>query len=149
MGIAVQRRYNGSVAVSRGPLVYALRVGEDWRPIAPVSRSAPTTDSRVAYDYEVHPTTDWNVALVLDPEHPERSLRLVRRPLGEAPFSPEEAPVELHALAWRVRNWGIALGAAEPPPIEPDIATDAPHPVVLIPYGCTNLRVTEIPVVFK
>ena len=149
MRIAVQRRYNGSLAVSRGPLVYALRVGEDWRPIAPVSRSAPTTDPRVASDYEVHPTTDWNVALVLDPDHPERSLRLVRRTPGTVPFSPEDAPVELHGLARRVRNWGIAHGAAEPPPIEPEVAADAPYPVLLIPYGCTNLRVTEIPVVLE
>jgi uncharacterized protein len=65
------------------------------------------------------------------------------------PFSPEGAPVELHGLARRVRNWGIAHGAAEPPPIKPEVAADAPHPVVLIPYGCTNLRVTEIPIVLE
>jgi DUF1680 family protein len=149
MRIAVQRRYNGSVAVSRGPLVYALRVGEDWRPIAPVNRSAPTTDPRIAHDYEVHPTTDWNIALQLDPDHPERSLHLVRRTPGEVPFSPEGAPVELHGLALRVRNWGIAHGAAEPPPIKPEVASDPAYPVVLIPYGCTNLRVTDMPVVFE
>jgi hypothetical protein len=149
MRIAVQRRYNGSVAVSRGPLVCALRVGEEWRPILPVNRSAPTTDPRVAYDYEVYPTSEWNVALVLDPDHPEQSLRLVRRTPGEVPFSPEDAPVELHGLARLVRNWGIAHGAAQPPPIQPEVAADGPHPVVLIPYGCTNLRVTEIPVAFE
>jgi DUF1680 family protein len=146
MRIAAQRRHNGSVAITRGPLVYALRVGEDWRPIAPVNRSAPTTDPRVANDFEVYPTTDWSLALELDPANPERSLRLVRRAPGAVPFSPAGAPVELHALARRVRNWGIAHGAAAPPPNPPELADGGPVPVVLVPYGCTNLRVTEMPV---
>lgn len=145
MRIAAQRRYNGSVAITRGPLVYALRIDERWQPIAPVNRSAPTSDPRVAFDYEVHPTSDWKVALVLDPASPEGSLQVVERAPGAAPFSPEGAPIELHGLGRRVLNWGMAHGAAEPPPAAPELASQAARPVVLVPYGCTNLRVTELP----
>lgn len=147
MRVVAERRYNGSVALARGPLVYSLRIGEEWRGIAPINRSAPTNDPRVAYDYEVHPTSEWSVALVLDPTDPERSLHVARRAVGAAPFSPEGAPVELHALARRVVNWGIAHGAAEPPPVAPELTGEAARPVVLVPYGCTNLRVTELPIV--
>ncbi len=74
MRTAVQRRFNNSVTIERGPLVYALAVDEEWRPVAPVTRSAPTTDERVAYDYEVYPTAGWNYTLDIDPALPDTGV---------------------------------------------------------------------------
>ena len=57
MSTVVERRYHGSAAITRGPLVYSLAVGEDWRK---VSGDEPHAD------WEVHPTTPWNYALEAD-----------------------------------------------------------------------------------
>src|SRR4029077_19009756 len=55
---------NGSVAVERGPLIFALKIGEDWRKIEKgMSHPAPPP----AADWEVHPTTPWNYGFLVDP----------------------------------------------------------------------------------
>ena len=33
MEIKTERRYRGAVAITRGPLVYSLKIGEEWKRI--------------------------------------------------------------------------------------------------------------------
>lgn len=146
MAPRLRQGFNGSVTVERGPLVYALPVGEEWRPVPPRTRSGPTSDPRVAHDFEVHPTTPWAYGLLLDPARPEAHLRFERRPLGPLPFSPDGAPVVARVRGRAVPGWQIERGAAAPPPAAP-VATGPEVDLTLIPYGCTNLRVTELPLV--
>ena len=49
-------RYNEAVAVERGPLVYALKIGEQWTRI---NADKPQRDLPHG-DFEVRPTTPWN-----------------------------------------------------------------------------------------
>ena len=81
-----------------------------------------------------------------------RSRREERR-VGDRPFSPEGAGVTAHARGRRIPAWKMAHGWADE--ISPtDVAwsdprkaaTDQPlEDVTLIPYGCTNIRITEFP----
>jgi DUF1680 family protein len=144
MHVALQRRCNDSIAIERGPLLYALRIGEEWRPVTPRTRSGITTDPRVATDYEVYPTTAWQYALHVTTERPEESLRMLSRPVGELPFSPAGAPIEAHVMGTLIPGWSIEHGAAAPPPDGPAAAEELVE-LTLVPYGCTNLRVTEFP----
>jgi len=91
--------------------------------------------------------------LEVDEQHPERSVRFEEAPIGERPFSPEGAGVTATVSGRRIPAWTLAHGwAAEISPADAAWAdprrrvSDEPlETVTLIPYGCTNIRITEFP----
>jgi hypothetical protein len=135
-------RPNELYAVTRGPLVYSLPIGERWE----------QTNCDVAgrehphCDYEVFPTTPWNYGLCLLQGQSEPNIRFEERPIGEhAVFSPEGAPVVAHVSGKKV-DWSLENGSASPAPRMQWVSDEAEE-LTLIPYGCTNLRLTEMPLV--
>lgn len=138
MNVRVERRFNNSAAILRGPLVYSLKIGEYWKKIAGEEPHA---------DWEVYPTTAWNYGILLDKAHPEQSITFEVKPVGDCPFSPEGAPIRATSKGKLVPEWIIEHSAAGLLPKSPVSSTQPVAYLVLIPYGCTNLRVTEFPVV--
>ncbi len=136
MPIRIERRFNDSVTVHRGPLTYSLRIGEDWRRY---SGEDPCPD------YEIYPTTPWNYGLLLDLENPEKSLQVHSKPLGDVIFGNESAPIEIHAKGRRIPEWQIENNNAGPLPKSPVKSSEPIEDIVLIPYGCAKLRITEFP----
>lgn len=139
---ALQRGYNDAVALTRGPLVYALKIGEDWRRI---HADEPYRELPYA-DWEVYPTTPWNYALAVDEGTLFEDVTFTEFPVGEMPFSPQGAPVEATVKGRRLPEWGMDHGSAADAPQSPVTSSEPLATLTLIPYGCTNLRVTEFPV---
>lgn len=134
----VVRRPRGTVAIARGPFLYALGIGEEWRYLR---------GERPHDDWEVYPTTPWNYALALDPEDPAAALRFEERGVGARPFSPEGAPIVARVAGYRLAGWDLAHNAAAPPPEHPARPDSPPEELTLLPYGATNLRITEFPLI--
>jgi hypothetical protein len=136
------------VAVSRGPLVYTLY-------IKPERIIEPDDHGIEGYIVEsVKPASDaapWNVALILDAQSLEKSLEFTRLdvPAG-APF--QYPSVGLKCKAKLVPGWK-AKGTPDKPitsvPELPVETSDAIVEVILVPFGCTNIRMTWLPFVLE
>ncbi len=157
----LSRRYHNAAAIERGPLVYSLKIGEAWRRIkhraaddepagAEQEKTAKNTQDDfyrelLHADWQVYPTTPWNYALDIDETTLADDLEFTGRPPGEMPFSPDGAPVSATVRGRRLAAWSMENGVAADTPSSP-VTSDQPlETLTLIPYGCTNLRVTEFP----
>ena len=149
MRALVTTRYDDAVSLERGPLVYALRIGETW---TRVNADKPHRELPHA-DFEVRPATPWNYGLVIDERGADASFTFEERPIGERPFSPDGAGVVARARARRIPDWKLQRGwagelavgeRAWSDPARP-VTSEPEETVALIPYGCTNLRISEFP----
>lgn len=142
-------RYHDAVSVERGPLVYALRIGEQWTRI---NTDKPHRELPHG-DFEVRPTTPWNYGLVIGEGGAEAAFRFEERPIGDQPFSPAGAGVVATASGQRIPDWKLQGGWAGEISVEERAWSDPARPIStqpvedisLLPYGCTNLRITEFP----
>jgi hypothetical protein len=148
MAAKATTRYNNSVAIERGPLVYSLKIAEEWKR---VNADKPHREPPHA-DYEVRPTSPWNYGIVMA-RGEAKGLTFEERPIGDLPFSPDGAGVVARVQARRVPGWGIvrdwAGEVSSTDAIWADaskaVSTEPVETVTLIPYGCTNIRITEFP----
>ncbi|MCL5995111.1 MAG: glycoside hydrolase family 127 protein [Chloroflexi bacterium] len=138
----------GGVAVLRGPLTYALPVQEEWQPFEPPARGP----GKGVVAYRVLPRTNapWNYALVLHHPQPEENFTLVSLPVPPDRRPWECAPIGLQVKARKVLNWHIQ-GEPEHPvtpglPFNPVALGDEETDITLVPFGCTHLRMTYLPV---
>ncbi len=126
--------YKQSVSVARGPLVFALPIGEDW---------VKLRDRGMTADWQVYPQTPWNYALVAPAA--EGAFKSDEGTVGAVPFARAGSAVTLEVRAKRVLGWRAIDGVADEPPTSP-VASDQPVETIrLIPYAAAKLRVTSFP----
>lgn len=129
--------YRKAVTLERGPLLFSLKIGEEWRKL----KDRPSQ----ADDYAVYPTTPWNYGLLLQPN----TIQVVERTLGKQPFSEASTPVELMVTGIQLPQWTLMDNSAGLLPLSPvkQPSDRSPETLTLIPYGAAKLRVTMFPVV--
>jgi hypothetical protein len=141
MNTKLEARDNNLFGVVRGPLVYSLAIDEKWVQIneGMEGREYPHCD------YELYATSPWNYGLRLKKDNLENSIIFEEQTIGELPFSPEGAPIKAKVLGSKI-DWSLDNGSATPYPSMKWIS-DEIEELTLIPYGCTNLRITEMPLI--
>lgn len=148
MEVKQSRWHQRSVAVERGPLTYALKIGESWKKVKNVKDPIDYGDSY----YEVRPTSPWNYGLVEVPEDKiAEAFQVIKKDTVAAyPWNLENAPIEIKAKAKRMPQWVLYNESAGPLPYSVQwgqVASAKEEEVTLIPYGCTTLRISEFPVI--
>jgi len=134
----------GGVAVSRGPLLFALPLRESW-----VELRSYEFGSK---DWEVSTNSSWNYALVL-----QHSLQVERSslaaPPGTVPLASDHPRVWLTGFARRCDSWRSSDGGhtADVPPPSPVCGPDGTdgcgqlEEIRLVPFGNTRLRIAVMP----
>ncbi len=144
MEITFSRWVENSVAVERGPLVYSLKIRENWNSKDDGNRFGP-------YE-EVYPLDPWNYGILESAiEDPASGFQFVKNrsdPLY--PWSVNQAPAEIRTHGKIIPDWKLYREMPGPLPHSlplQHLQDVEPEEIILIPYGCTKLRITEFPVV--
>jgi hypothetical protein len=140
MSIQINEEVNNSVSVQRGPLVYSLKIKEDW--------SVRNSYENGFRECEVFPLSSWNYALVIDKNNPEASIQVNKSEMPENPYIQATTPVTLTVFARKLSSWIYSFNgriATDPPfgPVETSSLTV--EQITLVPYGSGTLRATCLP----
>lgn len=141
MHIQVNDEINNSVSIQRGPMVYSLKIDENW--------TVRSDFGNGFSESEVTPNSPWNYALIIDKKNPEATIQINKKTMPENPFVQSTAPVTMKIIARKVPNWEYSFNGiiATDPPFGPIDTTEPIETVTLVPYGSGWLRVTALPIV--
>ncbi len=172
MDLTLRHWPQGGISIERGPIVYSLKIQEDWQ----VDIYEPR-QTKAFPAYTVTPSSPWNYALDIDGECLAENIKIVEEAASGIPWWSKEAPVRLLVPARKVKDWKtvknppfeetddeivnmktmqkcgctMILEPLEFTPKLPDSHTirnrleDKEETVTLVPYGCTRLRLTVFP----
>ena len=138
--IRFEKRPYGLNFVSKGSLVFSVPVKNEKIMHEYVKDNV---ERKFPYcDYELVPVSDWNYAYV------ESELKAEEREVDAVAFSSESPAVVIKAQVKKI-DWGFEDGydtvcAKLPESTEP---LSEKEEILLYPYGCAKLRMTELPIV--
>jgi len=125
------------VAVRKGPLLFSIAIDEEWRMID--YGEDETLRVFPHCDYEIYPQSKWNYA------YADKNIQYTFNGIGDYPFSTKDAPLEAVANVVEI-EWPKMHGVVTRVPVDRNPLSEIKQ-VKLLPFGCTNLRMTEIPFV--
>ena len=139
----------GELASYKGPCYLGIDAGSTTTKVALIGSEGQLlyeyvrngVERKFPYcDYEYIPVSDWNYA------YAGTSLEVERRAVSDVLFSSQEPPVVIKAKVRKI-DWGLEDGyetVCAKVPEERTPVSEAQE-ILLYPYGCAKLRMTEIP----
>ncbi|MCL2815114.1 MAG: glycoside hydrolase family 127 protein [Oscillospiraceae bacterium] len=124
-------------AIKKGALLYTLKVDSDWNQI-----DCGADEKIKAYphcDYEIFPKSAFNYAIA-DTE----DIKFIENNIGEYVFSENKPPVYAEVKCRKI-TWDKINGILTEVPADRTPISDL-EKIKFVPYGCSILRVTVLPV---
>jgi hypothetical protein len=160
MELRLEKRYNNSVSMLRGPLYYSLRIDKEYKS---VKINYDNFSYKGSVDWEIVPKSAWNYGLLINHADLMRGIKVKENPLSKYPFADkgdmiwsadsgkyqvwtQEAPVVITARGMKIPAWTLKNNSADIPPVSPVKPEGDVEVIRLVPYGCAKLRITEFPV---
>ena len=138
--ICVDKRPHSLNAVRCGSLVFSVPIRYETNML---EYERDGVERKFPYcDYELIPVSDWNYAYC------DEIFEIYRNGVADVPFSSKTPPVTVKAYVKKI-DWGYEDGydtvcAKIPESREP---IGEKEEVLLYPYGCAKLRMTELPII--
>lgn len=167
MDVKTSRWSRGGVGIERGPLVYCLRIKENWH-----IDNADRRSTREFPAWNLYASSPWNYALNLDTI--KQKTEVHHKQYTPDPWCPEAAPIEIRLPARKIKAWRLERKNSikrernfQNPVVEtirgrfiftpqlpkPETVNkglcDRVEMVTLVPYGCTHLRISLFPVYYE
>ncbi len=90
------------ISIERGPLLYSLKIEEDWKIDTADKRSTPDFPA-----YELFAKSSWNYALCVTKDSLQQQVKVVNKTYSDNPWSIENSPIELQVPARLVNGWTL------------------------------------------
>jgi hypothetical protein len=160
MNLRIEKRYNNSLALLRGPLFFSLQINKEYKSI---KINYDNFGYKGSVDWEIDPGSPWNYGLVIDKTNIMHGMKVTENPLSKYPFADrgdmiwssdsgkytiwtQDAPVIIKARGMKIPEWTMKNNSADVPPLSPVKPEGDVETITLVPYGCARLRITEFPV---
>ncbi|HEV2691273.1 MAG TPA: beta-L-arabinofuranosidase domain-containing protein [Verrucomicrobiae bacterium] len=143
---------NQGVSITRGPLVYSLKIAEQraehTNDPANIKPLLSGHEIRAFPEVEFAAGSDWRYGMDAGLAKNLRQIKVIESPLTENPFLEDQAPIRLELPLDHLPGW--AAGLSEPsglPSGQQQTVDGKPATMTLVPYGSTHLRLTTLPLV--
>lgn len=147
MHVFKNRWFENSMSVERGPITYALKMNET---VSRVKNDKDPVEYGSYYD-EVRSSSPWNYGLIETPDNKLNEQYKVEKTgtVLNYPWNLQNCPISIKTKGKRIPSWQLYNEMTGPVPfsIIHGMETTREEEIILVPYGCTQLRISQFPIV--